>query len=116
MIKPMNYAAADLLAFADQLLQTAGLPPDKAQAVAELLLLGDLLGHTTHRLALLAPHLAALEEGQMFNELKPLSVSDAPADVTWEVQRRPSPWLRSHRYVCVNTTPRPPGARGGVRV
>ena len=31
MMKPMNYAAADLLAFADQLLQTAGLPPDKAQ-------------------------------------------------------------------------------------
>ena len=37
MIKPMNYAAPDLLAFADQLLQAAGLPPDKAQAVADVL-------------------------------------------------------------------------------
>ena len=65
MIKPMNYAAADLLAFADQLLQTAGLPPDKAQAVAEVLLEGDLLGHTTHGLALLAPYLAELEAAGM---------------------------------------------------
>ena len=31
----MNYATSDLLAFADRLLQSAGLPPDKAQAIAQ---------------------------------------------------------------------------------
>ena len=51
----MNYARHDLTTFALQLLQAAGLPPDKAQAVAEVLVEGDLLGHTTHGLALLAP-------------------------------------------------------------
>uniref|UniRef100_UPI004048A73B Ldh family oxidoreductase n=1 Tax=Limnohabitans sp. TaxID=1907725 RepID=UPI004048A73B len=89
----MNYAAADLLAFADQLLQTAGLPPGKAQAVAEVLLEGDLLGHTTHGLALLAPYLAELESGKMRKEGQPLVVSDHPAAVTWDGQRLPGPWL-----------------------
>jgi LDH2 family malate/lactate/ureidoglycolate dehydrogenase len=93
MMKPMNYAAADLLAFADQLLQTAGLSPDKAQAVAEVLLEGDLLGHTTHGLALLAPYLAELEAGKMRKEGQPLVVSDHPAAVTWDGQRLPGPWL-----------------------
>ena len=93
MMKPMNYAAADLLAFADQLLQTAGLSPDKAQAVAEVLLEGDLLGHTTHGLALLAPYLAELEAGTMRKEGQPLVVSDHPAAVTWDGQRLPGPWL-----------------------
>jgi L-lactate dehydrogenase len=89
----MNYAASDLLAFADQLLQSAGLPPDKAQAVADVLLEGDLLGHTTHGLALLAPYLAELESGKMRKEGQPLVVSDFPAAVTWDGQRLPGPWL-----------------------
>ena len=74
MMKSMNYAPSDLFAFADQLLQTAGLPPDKAQAVADVLLEGDLLGHTTHGLALLAPYLAELESGKMRKEGQPLVV------------------------------------------
>ena len=93
MMKPMNYAPAHLLAFADQLLQAAGLPPDKAHAVADVLLEGDLLGHTTHGLALLAPYLAELEAGKMRKEGHPLVVSDHPAAVTWDGQRLPGPWL-----------------------
>lgn len=93
MMKRMNYAASDLLAFADQLLQSAGMPPDKAQAVADVLLEGDLLGHTTHGLALLAPYLAELESGKMRKDGEPLVVSDHPAAVTWDGQRLPGPWL-----------------------
>jgi LDH2 family malate/lactate/ureidoglycolate dehydrogenase len=93
MMKTMNYAPADLLTFADQLLQAAGLPPDKAHAVADVLLEGDLLGHTTHGLALLAPYLAELEAGKMRAEGQPLVVSDHPAAVTWDGQRLPGPWL-----------------------
>ena len=93
MMQAMNYAAPDLLAFADHLLQSAGLPPDKTHAVADVLLEGDLLGHTTHGLALLAPYLAELEAGKMRAEGQPLVVSDHPAAVTWDGQRLPGPWL-----------------------
>ena len=93
MIGAMNYAAPDLLAFADQLLQSAGLPQDKAQAVADVLLEGDLLGHSTHGLALLAPYLAELGAGKMRPDGQPLVVSDHPAAITWDGQRLPGPWL-----------------------
>ncbi len=93
MMKPMNYAAPDLLSFADQLLQKAGLPSDMAKAVADVLLEGDLLGHTTHGLALLAPYLTELEAGKMRKEGQPLVVSDFPAAVTWDGLRLPGPWL-----------------------
>jgi L-lactate dehydrogenase len=61
----MNYAASDLTAFAHQLLTQSGLPPDKAQAVSEVLVEGDLLGHTTHGLALLSPYLSEIQSGAM---------------------------------------------------
>lgn len=93
MMHSMNYATSDLLAFANQLLQSAGLPPDKALAVADVLLEGDLLGHTTHGLALLAPYLAELEVGNMLKEGQPLVVSDYPAAITWDGLRLPGPWL-----------------------
>ena len=89
----MNYASQDLTTFADDLLQAAGLPPDKAQAVAEVLVEGDLLGHTTHGLALLGPYLGEIESGSMRKEGAPLVVSDFPAALTWDGQRLPGPWL-----------------------
>lgn len=89
----MNYAIHDLTTFAHSLLQTAGLPTDKAQAVAEVLVEGDLLGHTTHGLALLAPYLGEIESGSMRKEGAPLVVSDFPAALTWDGQRLPGPWL-----------------------
>lgn len=93
MLPHMHYTPSQLQAFADHLLQAAGLPPDKAQAVADVLLEGDLLGHTTHGLALLAPYLAELEAGKMRQDGQPLVVSDFPAAVTWDGQRLPGPWL-----------------------
>ena len=89
----MKYAQPQLFSFAQQLLRSAGLPQDKAQAVADVLLEGDLLGHTTHGLALLAPYLAELASGKMRKEGDPLVVSDRPAAVTWDGQRLPGPWL-----------------------
>ena len=89
----MKYAAPHLLSFAQQLLRSAGLSQDKAEAVADVLLEGDLLGHTTHGLALLAPYLAELASGKMRQEGVPQVVSDRPAAVTWDGQRLPGPWL-----------------------
>jgi len=49
------YDAADLEVFGAALLAIIGLTKDRARAVAEVLVEGDLLGHDTHGLQLLAP-------------------------------------------------------------
>lgn len=88
-----TFAAESLAVFARQLLMKAGLSAAKADAVAQILVEGDLMGHTTHGLALLAPYLADLESGAMAREGEPLVVSDVPAAVTWDGRRLPGPWL-----------------------
>jgi len=47
------YAYRNLLDFACLLLEKAGLANDRATVVAEILLEGDLMGHTAHGLQLL---------------------------------------------------------------
>jgi LDH2 family malate/lactate/ureidoglycolate dehydrogenase len=90
---PDRYSAPELTAFATALLGHAGLDEDKARAVAEILVEGDLLGHTTHGLALLAPYLADLEKGAMTKVGEPRVIADFPAAVTWDGNRLPGPWL-----------------------
>ena len=48
-----RYQTETLIHFAEALMQQAGLAADKAQAVAEILVEGDLMGHDTHGLNLL---------------------------------------------------------------
>lgn len=86
-------ALAPLRAFATELLRQAGLGPDKAQAVAEVLLDGDLMGHTTHGLQLLPPYLGELQSGAMRAEGGPEVLSDRPAALLWDGRRLPGPWL-----------------------
>jgi L-lactate dehydrogenase len=88
-----RYRAEELLLFARTLLERAGLETDKAAAVAEVLLEGDLLGHTTHGLHLLAPYLAEIETGDMARSGEPGVLSDRPVAVTWDGRRLPGPWL-----------------------
>ncbi len=88
-----RFPASELRAFATALLQRAGLEPDKAQAVAEILVEGDLLGHTTHGLQLLSLYLTELEKGKMTRAGQPKVIADFPAAVTWDGQRLPGPWL-----------------------
>lgn len=89
----VRYDATQLLTFARTLLERVGLEADKARVVAEVLLEGDLLGHTTHGLHLLAPYLADIEQGGMTRRGEPRVLSDLPAAVTWDGQRLPGPWL-----------------------
>ena len=58
-----RYPALALRAFASQLLRRVGLAADHADDVAAILVEGDLMGHTTHGLALLGPYLKSLEDG-----------------------------------------------------
>ncbi len=51
---PSRYPADALVAFGDALLRKSGMRDDMARDVASVLVDGDLLGHTTHGLALLA--------------------------------------------------------------
>jgi L-lactate dehydrogenase len=88
-----RYPTASLVAFGVALLERAGLEAGKARTVAEILVEGDLLGHTTHGLALLAPYLADIEKGGMTMAGQPRVIADFPAAVTWDGNRLPGPWV-----------------------
>ena len=66
---------------------------DIARDVADVLVTGDLLGHTTHGLALLAPYLAEIEKGTMAKSGEPAIVNARAAAQTWDGGRLPGPWL-----------------------
>ncbi|RYY95056.1 MAG: Ldh family oxidoreductase, partial [Comamonadaceae bacterium] len=87
------HRAADLIAFADALLQAAGMPGDKAQAVADILVDGDLMGHTTHGLQLLPSYLREVEAKSMQVDGEPEVIAESPATLTWDGRRLPGPWL-----------------------
>jgi LDH2 family malate/lactate/ureidoglycolate dehydrogenase len=89
----VRYRSAELLELATALLTRAGLADDRARDVAEVLLEGDLLGHTTHGLDLLAPYLRELDAGRMTKEGDPVVVSDRGGAITWDGDYLPGPWL-----------------------
>jgi len=88
-----RYHAPALAQFAQALFARAGMRPDIADAVAAVLVDGDLLGHTTHGLALAAPYLAELANGTMTKSGEPAVVRAMPAAETWDGRRLPGPWL-----------------------
>ncbi len=88
-----TYRADALTQFANDLLQRAGLDAAMASCIARTLIDGDLLGHDTHGLALLAGYVKEIESGAMRREGEPLLISDRPAAVLWDGQRLPGPWL-----------------------
>jgi LDH2 family malate/lactate/ureidoglycolate dehydrogenase len=89
----MRYAADALYAFAEGLLVSAGLERDIAAIVAETLVEGDLLGHDTHGLALLAPYLRELEAGTMTKSGRHRVIQQRDASALWDGDRLPGPWL-----------------------
>lgn len=89
----VRHAAPDLINHAAALLTKVGLAPDRAATVAGILVEGDLLGHDTHGLALLAPYLGELEQGRMTASGEPEIVSQRSAAQAWDGRRLPGPWL-----------------------
>lgn len=87
------YDTHELISLATQLLTDAGLAPAMALSVANTLTEGDLLGHDTHGLALLAGYLKELQSGSMAANGSYTVVSDKPATSVWDGQRLPGPWL-----------------------
>lgn len=88
-----RYSADQLRRFAAELLTRSGLVADRALVVAEVLLEGDLLGHTTHGLQLLGPYLKGVRNGAMTLEGEPEVVRDSGAAMVWEGNYLPGPWL-----------------------
>jgi LDH2 family malate/lactate/ureidoglycolate dehydrogenase len=68
------------------------MPADKAAVVADVLVEGDLMGHTTHGLALLGPYLREIESGTMRSRAS-RRWSESAAALTWDGRRLPGPWL-----------------------
>jgi len=87
------YRNQDLLDFATNLLVHAGLDLDKSEIVARTLVEGDLLGHTTHGLALLPGYLKELLAGGMTAQGSYRVLRDKPAVQLWDGERLPGPWL-----------------------
>ena len=104
------YRADALVSFASTLLQRAGMGAAQADCVANTLVQGDLLGHDTHGLQLLASYTKELETGSMKGQGAPQVVSDRPAALLWDGQRLPGPWLM-HQALDTLT----PRARNWVR-
>ncbi|MEK9775158.1 MAG: Ldh family oxidoreductase [Quisquiliibacterium sp.] len=88
-----RYHAQALVDFGDALLRAAGLEAAIARDVAEVLVEGDLLGHDTHGLALLAGYLAELEKGAMNRSGSPRVLAERSVVATWDGERLPGPWL-----------------------
>jgi LDH2 family malate/lactate/ureidoglycolate dehydrogenase len=87
------YEARELIEFTQRLFASAGLDQEKARTVAEVLVEGDLLGHTTHGLALADPYLRAAVEGSMTGSGEPAVVSERGGALAWDGRRLPGPWL-----------------------
>lgn len=90
---PDHYWPADLAAFAESLFAKAGCDGDKPEILARCLLVADLMGHTTHGLALAAPYLQEIGNGGMQRTGSPDVVSDRGAALCWEGKRLPGVWL-----------------------
>lgn len=92
------YDSKKLIEYAHNLLTAAGLDAPIASVVAQTLIEGDLLGHDTHGLGLLASYLKEIESSSMASSGSPLVLSDKPAALLWDGQRLPGPWLLDLAY------------------
>ena len=97
-IKEETYDASKLRVYAQHLLGAAGLDLSIAQVVSDTLVEGDLLGHDTHGLGLLASYIKEIESGAMKSSGAPLVLSDKPGAILWDGQRLPGPWLLDQAY------------------
>src|SRR6476620_1045599 len=90
-----TYDYEAICAFATALGESVGLPPERARMQSEILLEADLMGHTTHGLALLPGLLKAIETGAIRAMGEPEVLSDRGSTVFWEANSLPGTWLLS---------------------
>ncbi|WP_342452977.1 Ldh family oxidoreductase [Pararoseomonas indoligenes] len=88
-----RHEAGALRRFAADLFAAAGLEAPKAEAVADILVEADMLGHDTHGLELAVRYLGEIEAGSMTLSGDPEVLSDRGACLAWNGRRLPGPWL-----------------------
>jgi L-lactate dehydrogenase len=88
-----RYRADALRAFALALLEKSGVRADIAADFAAVLVDGDLLGHSTHGLAMLPLYLNELANDTMTKDGHYEVVNRRPAVELWDGRRLPGPWL-----------------------
>jgi L-lactate dehydrogenase len=86
------YDARTLTDFVTAMLSKAGLEEEPAASVARGLVEADLLGHTTHGLALLADYVEEIAKGRMETSGRPTVVHERGAVATWDARRLPGIW------------------------
>ena len=89
----LRFDSTALRGLAAALFEAGGMEEEKAATVADILVEGDLMGHDTHGLALLAPYLDGLASGDMKGDGRPTVLSSTPVAETWEGDKLPGPWL-----------------------
>ncbi|MFT4171030.1 MAG: Ldh family oxidoreductase [Rhodocyclaceae bacterium] len=88
-----RFDGSGLTMLAQRLLQAAGLEHDKAQRVAELLVLGDMMGRHTHGVALCPLYLDQIAQGLMATHGQPEVIADHGSTVVWDGRYLPGLWL-----------------------
>ena len=89
----MRYAAETLRDFAGALALAAGLPEQRAQRMAEILVEADMMGRSTHGIEHLDWYLTDLVSEVMNKTGDPTVVADHGAAVTWDGHYLPGTWL-----------------------
>lgn len=90
-----RYRVESLRKFALSLFTAAGMDVDKAGAVAEVLVVGDMVGQRTHGMALCPQYLEQIEKGLMATQGEPTVIRDSGAVFVWDGNYLPGPWLVS---------------------
>jgi L-lactate dehydrogenase len=83
----------ELLSKLTSAFQSKGLDFEKAESTSRILLEGELLGHTTHGLALVKPYLDELESGQMEKLGSYEMINSTATTETWNGRHLPGIWL-----------------------
>ena len=89
------FDVSGLTEFATRLFSAAGLEADKADAVGRYLVEADLMGHSTHGLALAPWYLQGIRDGVMKTGGSYEIISDRGAAQCWDGKRLPGAWLTS---------------------
>lgn len=89
----MRYQAEALVAFAQAVLRAKGMESHIAHETAQVLVEGDLLGHTTHGLQLLPRYLDAISRGHLSLRGEPQTISDTHSSFVWDGGYLPGAYL-----------------------
>ena len=88
-----RYSATDLVAFCETLYLARGMRADIAATSSRILVEADLLGHSTHGMALLPGYLKALGEKTMLAAGEPVVENQRTVAQVWHGQRLSGLWL-----------------------